>query len=114
MLVVAGDTLFDTDFKLEDVLHHFKSLASGESLITYYQVKERQEISKRGIIEIDDTNKVGWLLGHVVSINAHRTIAQVTKFLEKPKPEETNSDKACPPLYIYDIGNPLKLRPCIH
>lgn len=26
---------------------------------------------------------------------------QVTKFLEKPKLEETDSNKACPPLYIY-------------
>lgn len=58
MLVVAGDTLFDVNFKLEDVLHHFKSLASGESLITYYEIKDRQEVTKRGIIEVDDTNKV--------------------------------------------------------
>lgn len=29
------------------------------------------------------------------------TVLQVTKFLEKPKVEETESSKACPPLYIY-------------
>jgi UTP-glucose-1-phosphate uridylyltransferase len=28
-------------------------------------------------------------------------VLQVTKFLEKPKVEETESSKACPPLYIY-------------
>jgi UTP-glucose-1-phosphate uridylyltransferase len=29
------------------------------------------------------------------------SLVQVTKFLEKPKVEETDSSKACPPLYIY-------------
>lgn len=82
LLAVAGDTLFDTDFKLEEVIDHFKSLAAGESLITYYEIKDRQEVTKRGIIEVDENDKV-------------------TKFLEKPKVEETESSKACPPLYIY-------------
>lgn len=57
LLAVAGDTLFDTDFKLEEVIDHFKSLAAGESLITYYEIKDRQEVTKRGIIEVDENDK---------------------------------------------------------
>jgi len=59
VLMVAADTLFAKDFKLEDVLKHFSGLADGESLITYYKLRDRQEVAKRGIIEIDEkTSKV--------------------------------------------------------
>jgi NDP-sugar pyrophosphorylase family protein len=58
ILAVAGDTLFDTNFKLEDVLARFKSLEAGESLITYYEITDRQEVTKRGIIEVDESDKV--------------------------------------------------------
>ncbi|ELR22657.1 nucleotidyl transferase superfamily protein [Acanthamoeba castellanii str. Neff] len=100
LLAVAGDTLFDTDFKLEEVIDHFKSLAAGESLITYYEIKDRQEVTKRGIIEVDENDKAMIMLLYYHDQNIVESNT-VTKFLEKPKVEETESSKACPPLYIY-------------
>ncbi len=41
------------------------------------------------------------LCNHVQHTVESDTVLQVTKFLEKPKVEETESSKACPPLYIY-------------
>jgi len=59
VLVVAANTLFAKDFKLEDLLEHFSGLADRESLITYYELRDRQEVAKRGIIKIDEkTSKV--------------------------------------------------------
>jgi len=80
LLIVAGDTLFYPDFKLEEVITQFYQLQG--SLITCYHLTDDQETMKRGIIEIDHSK-------------------QVINFLEKPSPEETSSRLACPPLYIY-------------
>ncbi len=80
LLVVAGDTLCLPDFNLNDLLHYFH-LKKGV-VVTQYAVRD-QDVSNRGIIEVDDNDKV-------------------TSFLEKPALEETSSRRACPPIYIYD------------
>jgi len=54
VLVVAADTLFEKDFKLEALLDRFSSLVDGATLITYYELRDHQEVTKRGVIEIDE------------------------------------------------------------
>jgi len=82
ILVIAGDTLFLREFDLRGFINHFYKLNADANLICYYVVPNHNEVSKRGVIELNENN-------------------QVTKFLEKPKPETTNSDFAVPPLYLY-------------
>jgi len=81
LLVIAGDTLFLNEFDLRGYINHFQKLDKG-NLIPFYLLKNHNEVSKRGIIEL----------------NEHK---QVINFLEKPKPEETKSNCAVPPLYLY-------------
>ncbi len=57
LLVVAGDTLFFEDFKLRDVLERFKK-QEGDNLITYYELSDHKEVSKRGIMELSEEGKV--------------------------------------------------------
>jgi len=80
-LVIAGDTLFLKEFNLRGFINEFHKLQKG-NLIPYYLLKDHKEVSKRGIIEL----------------NEHQ---QVINFLEKPKPEETKANCAVPPLYLY-------------
>jgi len=81
LLVIAGDTLFLAEFDLRQFISQYHKLESG-SLIPYYSLKNHAEVAKRGIIELDDKSRV---IG----------------FREKPKPEETKSNKAVPPLYLF-------------
>jgi len=82
LLVIAGDTLFLSDFKLDNFINTFLNHYSNENLISHYLLKEHKEVSKRGIIELNATN-------------------QVINFLEKPSPSQTTSNSAVPPLYLY-------------
>ena len=85
ILVVAGDTLFSRDFQIDSILDRFFALTSefeAVALILYYELKDHAEVQKRGILEISPEGRV-------------------LSFLEKPSPESTTSNKACPPLYLY-------------
>jgi len=82
--VVAGDTLFFESFSLGSFVNFFESLPRGASLITYYELSDHNEVAKRGVIEL-----------------SAREQNRVAAFLEKPDPESTTSNKACPPLYLY-------------
>jgi NDP-sugar pyrophosphorylase family protein len=79
LFVVCGDTLFPPTVHLTKLVEHFYQ--QGHNTIPSYTVSD-EEVSKRGIIEVND-------LGHV------------TKFLEKPSSKETTSRLACPPVYLY-------------
>jgi NDP-sugar pyrophosphorylase family protein len=81
ILVIAGDTLFHFDFQLLDFLQHYERNGFS-NVICHYKLKNHAEVRSRGIVELDAQNKV-------------------IKFLEKPKPEETTSDFAATPLYIF-------------
>jgi len=87
VLVIAGDTLFLKDFDLHHFLSHWQRIEpNGESShiqIPYYTLSDHSEVSKRGVIELDGTLRL------------------VKKFIEKPKPHETDSNYAVPPLYLY-------------
>ncbi|CAD5121207.1 DgyrCDS9739 [Dimorphilus gyrociliatus] len=74
--VLAGDTLFMKDFSLSKAICLFKNISGNKdiSLISYYNCSDN-DVSKRGILEVDDS-------GHVL------------QFLEKPKPSVTTSRKA--------------------
>jgi len=89
ILVVAGDTLFTREFRLDSMLDRFFDLVAKHhdedavALIPYYELKDHAEVQKRGIIEVSPES------------------GRVINFLEKPSPESTTSNKACPPLYLY-------------
>ena len=84
VLVIAGDTLFDSRFSLEEFIKEFETVnaKSGESasLIVHGPCPE-ERVHKHGIIETDEEGRV-------------------VNFLEKPSPEETSSRKQCPCFYI--------------
>eukprot|EP00823_Brevimastigomonas_motovehiculus_P002654 TRINITY_DN159_c2_g1_i1.p1 TRINITY_DN159_c2_g1~~TRINITY_DN159_c2_g1_i1.p1 ORF type:complete len:330 (-),score=49.32 TRINITY_DN159_c2_g1_i1:292-1221(-) len=79
LLIVGGDTLFYSDFALEDVIQI--SQKRKQSVVLWYPCPD-QEVSRTGIL-LSDTNEV------------------VTGFLEKPKSSDTQSRKACPCFYLY-------------
>ncbi|XP_078600725.1 glucose-1-phosphate adenylyltransferase-like isoform X2 [Branchiostoma floridae x Branchiostoma japonicum] len=84
LLVIGGDTLFYEDFDLKNYLERFLELQkkTGDAcLVTYYNCAEHETV-KFGILEVDE---------HDV----------VTRFREKPQPEETPSRRACPCFYLY-------------
>lgn len=78
VLVVAGDTLFLSDFDLRAFLSR---LPSGECGCVYYKLRESSEVSSRGIVELDASS------------------GRVTKLIEKPQPEATSSRFAAPAFY---------------
>lgn len=82
MLIIAGDTLFYEDFKLNDFLDRLTEGHSNDSGVLYYDIKDGNETLKRGIIEVDHDHNA-------------------TKLLEKPHPSSTPSRKACPAFYAY-------------
>eukprot|EP01102_Stenamoeba_stenopodia_P004113 TRINITY_DN1429_c0_g1_i1.p1 TRINITY_DN1429_c0_g1~~TRINITY_DN1429_c0_g1_i1.p1 ORF type:complete len:272 (+),score=57.55 TRINITY_DN1429_c0_g1_i1:127-942(+) len=83
LIVVAGDTLFQEGFNVEQFVRQgLEGKPEGANLVSFYLLSDHEEVSKRGIIEVDNNGKV---------IN----------FLEKPKPEQTTSDRAVPPLYLF-------------
>jgi glucose-1-phosphate thymidylyltransferase len=79
LLIVAGDTLFPEQVKLQNLVDHFYQI--NTNLVSNYVVND-EDLGKRGIIELDQNNKI-------------------IKMLEKPLPHQTNSRNACPPLYFY-------------
>lgn len=85
ILIIAGDTLFDIDFNLDDFLYSIPDINTGGVL--FYEITDDNEISKRGIIEIEPISNI------------------VIKLLEKPKLSDTTSRKACPAIYAYRISS---------
>ena len=93
--IVAGDTLLnfkhiynETDplsFDLNRFLHTWQESSESHDALIAYKLDDENETLKRGILEIDEKNRI-------------------TNFLEKPKPTETKSRLASPPVYIL---NPL-------
>jgi len=69
LLIVAGDTLFANDFQLSTYLETCEQ--DGDNVV-YYELTNPEEVSKRGIIEIDQ-------------------LGVVNNFIEKPDPSETAS-----------------------
>ena len=86
LLVIAGDTLFHSDFDLNDFIKEFERLKSLNkapiSLIVECPCPEN-ELEKHGIIEVNESKIV-------------------TSFLEKPKPTETKSRSQSPCFYLFD------------
>jgi len=76
--------LFFEDFSLHNFIQHFirNIKPTNGNLIPVYVLSNHDEVSKRGIVELDKNG-------------------QVINFLEKPKPEETISNCAVPPLYLF-------------
>ena len=87
VLIIAGDTLFRKDFKLNEFIAEFQALKKkkkeGLALITECPCPE-EEVSKHGIIEVNNE-------GRVVS------------FKEKPKLCETQSRSQSPCFYLLDV-----------
>lgn len=81
VLIVAGDILFHPDFDLDGLLIDFYS-GKKRNIATCYKAKDEEEVRKRGILELDGSNRI---------IN----------FWEKPNPEEVKSRWACPSFYVY-------------
>ena len=82
VLVLAGDTLlYPGNFSLDQWLGNLPDKDTGG--ILYYQVKSENEVSKRGIVELDESTGL------------------ISKLLEKPKLSETSSRRACPAIYAY-------------
>lgn len=79
VMVVAGDMMFGHNFDIGQVCNYFK-LKRGE-LAIYYELPENESTKNRGIVEID------------------KPTGRITKFLEKPCPEETSSRLASPVFY---------------
>ncbi|XP_071488373.1 uncharacterized protein [Diadema antillarum] len=82
ILVVAGDMLFqDHKFDVTQVIHYFKK-KKGE-LAIYYDMEPTENITSRGIVEVcPQTNRI-------------------TKFLEKPREDETQSRLASVVFYCF-------------
>ena len=87
VLIIAGDTLFRKDFKLNEFIAEFQALKKkkkeGLALITECPCPE-EEVSKHGIIELNNE-------GRVIS------------FKEKPKLCETQSRSQSPCFYLLDV-----------
>ncbi|CAD5121206.1 DgyrCDS9742 [Dimorphilus gyrociliatus] len=94
--VLAGDTLFMKDFSLSKAICLFKNISGNKdiSLISYYNCSDN-DVSKRGILEVDDS-------GHVL------------QFLEKPKPSVTTSRKACPCFYLLHRNHTKLIQKFLH
>ena len=80
LLVIASDTFFP-GFQLEKYLEFCKSCESV--IVLSYKIKD-ENVSKSGILELDDSN-------HVVN------------FLEKPSVLETKSRIGCPCFYYFPV-----------
>ena len=89
VLVIAGDTLFQKDFKLCQFIANFQELKNqngddeGLALITECPCPEN-EVEKHGIIEVEPHSR------------------RVTSFMEKPKISETQSRSQSPCFYLLD------------
>lgn len=89
LIVIAGDTLFFPSFSLRAYLDRFRELSPTQSgpygVVCSYPLSDHNEVSKRGIIEVD-------------------SVGLVTQFLEKPQPSDTASNLAVPAVYLYSSG----------
>lgn len=79
LLVTASDVLFYPDFSISDMVSAFYKCKG--SLVPSYTVRD-DEVSRRGIIEVDQSGRI-------------------TTMLEKPSSSQTASRLAVPPLYLY-------------
>ncbi|KAL7636327.1 UNVERIFIED_CONTAM: hypothetical protein RMT77_013086 [Armadillidium vulgare] len=80
---IAGDTLFDKSFNLEEMIKKFLKLKAENSLVSLIvsaPVRE-EDVSKHGIIEVEENG-------------------MVKTFLEKPQPNETISRVQSPCCYL--------------
>jgi len=78
VIIMASDLLFYEDFNLRSFLESTAMRGTGACL--FYNITDK-ELSKRGIVEVNEDGKV-------------------VSFLEKPSSAwSTSSRKACPPLY---------------
>jgi len=82
-LVVAGDTLFRSDFDLSSFVSSFEARQKIDALITACPTPE-EEMHLRGIIETAENS------------------GKVTRLLEKPSPEMTSSRSQCPCFYLFE------------
>lgn len=83
VLVIAGDTLFYSDFSVDKFVERFVELQledAHSSLIVHTHCPE-ERVSRHGIVELDEDGKV-------------------VKFLEKPRPEETSARNQSPCFYL--------------
>ncbi|XP_023340570.1 uncharacterized protein LOC111710651 isoform X1 [Eurytemora carolleeae] len=87
ILVVAGDTLFYQSFNLRSLVQEFSRLQQTVQEVCYLVHTDCSEenVSKHGILELGDNNRV-------------------LRLLEKPKPQDTVSRFQCPCFYI--LSNP--------
>jgi glucose-1-phosphate thymidylyltransferase len=76
LVMIAGDSLFD--FELNGMIHYFHE--KNSSILCAYQTSDMDILRRRGVIKIDDTNRV-------------------IDFEEKP--ERPDSDIAVPAIHIY-------------
>jgi UTP-glucose-1-phosphate uridylyltransferase len=95
LMVIGGDTLFSLSFHTHQLAYimerenFLKCKASGPVLL-YYTLDPSVNISEKGILEVK-------------KLDQERAL--ITKFIEKPKPNETNSRLACPCFYLLDASS---------
>jgi glucose-1-phosphate thymidylyltransferase len=91
LMIIGGDTLFNYDFhqkRIPQIIQdEFISKQDKSPVVLYYTLDSSVNISEKGILEVE-------------KLDDKRGV--VTKFLEKPQPNETNSRLACPCFYILD------------
>ena len=83
-IIIAGDTLFLSDFSLPEICASYQELSSVDKAVSsclVYHCRE-DEVPKRAILEVDTTT------------------GEVQSFREKPAALETKSRLACPPFYV--------------
>ncbi|XP_043233275.1 UTP--glucose-1-phosphate uridylyltransferase-like [Amphibalanus amphitrite] len=83
VLFIGGDTLFPAEFRLSEFLSavHRELTADPRSCHVVSVPCPTEEVSRRGIIEIDETRRI-------------------VGFKEKPQPSETSSRLQCPCFYF--------------
>ncbi|KAJ3087261.1 hypothetical protein HK102_011474 [Quaeritorhiza haematococci] len=96
VVVVAGDTLFLKDFRMEVFLERARGLR-GACLTTGYDVAN-EETRKTGILEVGTRVDASHDHGNTDGL------IRIRGFIEKPAPEETPSRLACPCFYFLPAG----------
>ncbi|KAL0476271.1 mpg1 [Acrasis kona] len=87
-MIIGGDTLFPIDFNLELEVSKFLGKQAKSPTILFYSLDEGIDTSEKGIVDIEMIPNTGDY--------------RVTRFIEKPKPHETNSRIASPCFYLLD------------
>lgn len=99
LMIIGGDTLFSDCFH-SDMLSRimtkegFSSQECKRPVLLYYTLSPLVNISEKGIIEVAPMEDL--------ENNDELTPMKVVKFLEKPKPHETESRLASPCFYLLD------------